>query len=205
MSRNYPEIRFKHPWLLLQTLDPILRPAYSETGDEDLLSDEFILERLERHETAWRPLEKQILTGMCDIFNLEFRQNVIDIYVAPFRSSFSDPMVISTKCPADVVANVIAHELLHRLLSDNTSHEYEWADEAQKRLATLFGDDHDRVTLFHIGVHAGLKALYLDVLNDPAQLTWDVEKCQQYPSYKKAWEYVDEYGYKEIISKLREV
>lgn len=202
MTRKYPEIRFKNPWLLMKTLDPVLRPAYAATDDENLLSSEFILGRIERYENAWRPLEEKMLVGMCDAFNLEFRQNVIDIYVAPFRTSFSDPMVISTKVSADVVGNVIAHELLHRLLTDNTSHKYEGAEEASERLASIFGGEHDKVTLFHIGVHAGLKALYLDVLGDSARLRWDIEKCWQYPSYKEAWDYVELHGYRQIIAQL---
>lgn len=195
-----PEIRFKYPWLLLNNLDFALRPAFEKEGAVDFLDKEFILKRLERHENAWRPYEQKILQGMCEIFGLEFHQNTIDIYVAPLKKSFSDPMMISTKYSPDEVVNVIAHELMHRLLTDNTAYDDKglvshWQD--------LFGADHSRVALTHIPVHAGLKMLFIDVLNEPERFTKDIERSQRFEPYKQAWAYVEANGYEKIIDRLK--
>lgn len=195
-----PDIRFKYPWLLLNTLDFALRPALEKEGAADLLDKEFILERLARHEDAWRPYEQKILQGMCDIFGLEFRQNIIDIYVAPLRHAFSDPMMISTKHSPDEVVNVIAHELMHRLLTDNTLYKDE---NLVDHWRSLFGAEHDKVALIHIPIHAGLKMLFLDVLNEPNRLTNDIERCQRHQPYKQAWKYVEANDYKQIIAQLK--
>ena len=76
---------------------------------------------LDEYEKAWRPYEENLIKGMCDLLNMEFRQNIIDIYAAPFYTSFSFPMFIATKYEPDRAVEVIAHELLHVLLYDNTA------------------------------------------------------------------------------------
>jgi hypothetical protein len=196
----FPEIRFKYPWLLLNTIDFALRPALEKENAADLLDREFILERLARHEAAWQPYEHEVLKGMCDIFGLEFRQNIIDIYVAPLRHAFSDPMMISTKHSPDEVVNVIAHELMHRLLTDNTLYEDE---NLIAHWRGLFGEGYDRAALIHIPIHAGLKMLFLEVLNEPDRLARDMERCRRFESYNQAWEYVEANDYRQIIAKLR--
>ena len=114
---SYPEIRFLHPWLLIDTIYPDIKAAY-ETPNDQLykLDAAFISRSLRRYEKAWRPYEQKIISAMCDILGLEFRQNIIDIYVAPFYSSFSNPMFIATKYTADRAEEVITHEFIHRLL-----------------------------------------------------------------------------------------
>ncbi|MFZ2836141.1 MAG: hypothetical protein WAZ21_02380 [Candidatus Saccharimonadales bacterium] len=195
-----PEVRFKFPWLLLKTFDFALRPALEKEGAADLLDKEFILERLERHETAWRPYEQKVLEGMCSIFELEFRQNIIDMYVAPLKTSFSDPMMISTRYKPEQVVGVIAHELMHRLLTDNTLYDDR---HLVSHWSELFGTEHTQVALVHIPIHAGLKMLYIDILNEPERLREDIERCQRFEPYRQAWDYVEAEGYQEIIARLK--
>lgn len=197
----YPEIRFKYPWLLLKAIDPELRPAYREIGKEHLLDEQFIRDRLTTFKQLWKPEERQILEGLCQIFDLEFRQNVIDVYVAPFRNSFSDPMVIATKVANERVIDVIAHELLHRLLSDCTLSRQ---DDYKERWSDLFGADLPVLVRNHIAVHAGLQALWIDILQQPDRLQRDKKACETSEGYRQAWEYVEKYGYKEIIQKVKE-
>lgn len=197
--KSYPEIRFKYPWLLLKALDPVLKPAYADMGKEYVLDEKFITGRIGQFEELWRPHEEKIVQGMCTVFGLEFRQNVIDIYVAPFRNSFSDPMVVSTKTADERLVDVIAHELLHRLLSDNTFSEQ---GDNKRRWQRLFGD-HPKIVLNHIAVHAGLQALWCDVLGEPERVRRDKDACRGREGYRQAWEYVEEYGYQTIVSQVK--
>lgn len=197
--KQYPEIRFQRSNLLMRVLDTDLRPVYQELGKEGVLDRDFIEDRRATFEKLWRAEEHKILKGLCDIFDLEFRQNTIDVYVAPLRGSFSSPMVIATKAKEEELVRLLTHELLHRLLSDNTSSHYEsWRD----RWPELFGKEYSEVTVNHIAVHAGLQALWTEVIKKPEYL--EQEKAYTLEPYIQSWEYVDTHGYQEIIQKVKQ-
>lgn len=203
---NYPEIRFRDSFLLVgaiyNDIAPAYRPPIAKTDERNKLSREFINQKLDEYERAWRPYEQKLVRGMCELLNLEFRQNIIDVYAAPFYNSFSFPMFIATKYEPDRAIEVIAHELLHVLLYDNTSQQlslYAKGEEWRK----LFNDVDDEVALIHVPVHAILQALFDDILKEPERTKRDKEMCKNYPSYKLAWEYVDNAGYKRIIEQIR--
>jgi hypothetical protein len=202
---NYPEIRFRDPFLLIGAIYNDIEPAYmppvAKEDERNKLSREFIGEKLDAYEKAWRPYEDKLIKGMCDILGLEFRQNVIDIYAAPFYHSFSFPMFIATKYEPDRAIEVITHELLHVLFYDNTSAAIDYAKKEQE-WTKLFGPIEDKIALIHIPVHAVCQALFDDVLGEPERTLRDREMCQKWPSYKLAWEYVDKIGYKKIIEQL---
>ena len=199
---NYPEIRFKSSWLLMDTIRYDITPAYEKYNNTHKLDNEFISKVLDSYEKAWRPYEKSLIEGMCDILGLEFRQNVIDIYAAPFYRAFSDPMIIATKYDPDRAVEVIAHELLHRLLTDNTS--VDWQHDFITTWKVLFGSKHSFDTLVHIPVHATLQALFDDRLKEPERTLRDITECKDHEDYQLAWDYVQEKGCKKIIRQLRE-
>lgn len=203
---NYPEIRFRDPFLLIGAIYGDIEPAYmppvAKTDERDKLNRDSINKKLYEYEKAWRPYEQRIINGMCDLLNMEFRQNVIDIYAAPFYTSFSFPMFIATKYEPDRAVEVITHELLHVLLYDNTAQKLDLAARGEE-WRTSFKDVEDDIALIHIPVHAALQALFDDILNEPERTKRDKEMCKNYPSYKFAWEYVDSVGYKKIIDQTR--
>lgn len=199
MNNRIPEIRWKNPWLLREAIYDDVIEAYK--GEEDKLTDEFALATIKRYYDAWTPYEKRILEAMCDATGLEFRQNIIDIYVAPFRWSFSDPMVITTKYGSNRAIEVITHEILHRLLTDNTRNDYR-ADFV-KKWRELFGNEHTKNTLVHIPVHALMQAIFEEYIGEPERIIRDKEMYKGYPDYEAAWDYVEKVGYKKIIEQLR--
>lgn len=150
-----------------------------------------------QYENWWRPYEKRILGGMYETLGLEFKQNIIDVYVAPFFYAFSSPLVLGVKFDTQekLVLN-LTHELIHRLLMDNTTHDdSKTADEWTK----LFGK-HDFVTLVHIPIHAVLHAIFIDVIKHPEMLDEEVRESK---AYKDSWDYVEKHGYREVIEKLK--
>jgi hypothetical protein len=200
-KEQLPIIRIKDAWLLRENASRHLHELWGK--DKTLADDEWMEKRVADYRIAWKPFEKKILTSMTDLLDLSFRQNIIDVHIAPWFNAFSDPMVIGVMKEPDEFVDILTHELLHRLLTDNTAipHETMLLDEWQK----LFGKKHTFGTVVHIPVHAVHKAIYLDVLNAPERLARDVAGNKKYKAtdYINAWNYVDEHGYKKIISQLK--
>lgn len=196
-----PEIRIKNARLLRSAASEPMNQLFGD--GTPLASHEEYQEVVLRYRRAWQPYEEKILRGMCELLGLEFHQNTIDVYAAPWFRAFSDPMVVGVKFSDSEFVSALIHELLHRLLTDNTSARndgpgllHDWAK--------MFGEGHDIKTLVHIPVHASLKAIYLDVLGEPERLEADIAMCQKNPPYKEAWVYVQAGDYKEIIRQLRQ-
>ncbi len=197
---NYPEVRIRYGWLLS---NEVSRPL------NELWGDGMPLRTLKEYETivasykkAWQPYEEKILKSMCDTLGLSFRQNIVDVYIAPWMAAFSDPMVIGVTYKPDRFVEVFTHELLHRLLTDNNESAYstQYTEEWEK----LFGKQHSWNVIVHIPVHAMLQAIFDDVLKESKRTERDKKICKQWEHYNAAWEYVEETGYKQIIEKLKE-
>ncbi len=204
MSRKsymtYPEIRIKNAWLLYDAASVHLHELWAEK-DEHLATYEEMDEIVKGYQEVWLPNEQKIIHGMCEITGLEFRQNIIDVNIAPWFYAFSDPMVIGIKYKPDRFVEVLTHEIIHRLLTDNiqTKYDTKYADEWAK----LFGAEHTFNTLIHIPVHAILQSIFEDVLHEPDRTKNDQSLCKKWPDYDEAWHYVNQNGYKEIIKQLK--
>lgn len=198
---NYPEVRIKDAWLLRQAASAPLHELWAKEGDF-LASDEEMTEIIAGYQKAWQPYEKKIMTGLCELTGLEFRQNIIDVNIAPWFRAFSDPMVIGVTYKPDRFLEILAHEMIHRLLTDNlqTSYDTDYVDEWKK----IFGNEHEDNVLIHIPVHAILQALFDDVLHEPTRTKNDRKLCKQWRAYDDAWIYVAEHGYKQVIERLKE-
>lgn len=199
---NLPIIRIKDAWLLRENASKYLHELWAKNGDK-LADDIWIENRVNEYNKAWKPYEQTILKGLSVISELSYRQNIIDVYIAPWFRAFSDPMVIGVMQEPDLFIDTLTHELTHRLLTDNTTipHETMLLAPWQK----LFGKNHTLGMLVHIPVHAIHKAIYLDVLKEPKRLERDIANNKMYEAqdYIAAWNYVEKNGYKEIISKLK--
>lgn len=145
----------------------------------------------------WMTYEKQILQGMSDVLGLEFKQNAIDVHVAPFFYAFSDPLVLGVQFDSQekLVLN-LTHELLHKLFVDNTTHDDTKTVDEWKE---MFGD-YEFVALVHIPVYAMLHEIFIDIVKRPEILDTEIRKTKP---YKDAWAYVRHNGYKAIIAKLQ--
>jgi hypothetical protein len=201
LLNELPEIRIKDAWLLRENASKHLHELWGK--DSKLADDKWMEKRVAEYHKAWQPFEQKILTGMTETLGLSFRQNIIDVNIAPWFNAFSDPMVIGVMQEPDVFIDTLTHELLHRLLTDNTAipHETLLLGEWQN----LFGKNHSFSTTVHIPVHAVHKAIYLDFLNAPERLKRDIANNKKYDAadYVAAWNYVEKHDYKEIIKQLQ--
>ncbi len=199
MNSNIPLVRIKYGWLLAGVTAEALSEKYGNgerLGTYDELSD-----IANKYEGWWRPFNGQVLNGLCKVLHLEFKQNIIDVYVSPWFTPISDPMVIGPGIESqDVFINTLSHELTHRLLTDNTSRNAE--HDLLKDWKSLFGDTYDNKTLVHIPVHAVLKALYLDVIERPDLMELDILATRNNKPYADAWDYVQSHDHTDIVNAL---
>lgn len=195
MTNNYPEIRIKYAWLLANKTAQPLQEFWAP--DKTSRSAEECREIAQKYREFWEPYEKSVLKAMYDVIGLEYRANVIDVYVAPWFYAFSDPLVIGVIFDKqEKLVLTLTHELLHRLFMDNRT-----TDDSQtiENWEKLFGK-HDFVTLVHIPVYAMLQAIFMDEVKKPEFLEHEIRKTKE---YQDAWSYVEKHGYKEIIRKLK--
>jgi hypothetical protein len=155
--------------------------------------------KTQAYRKEWARHEDKVLNGMQEIFGLNFYAPIIDAFLAPAIDPKSAPLILNFQYDPEEFVDVLIHELFHVLFTDNQHVNRSENKELIKHWSGLFGNIENTVELVHIPVHAGLKAIYLDVLKEPYRLERDIKECQQWPSYKAAWEYVEKNDYKKII------
>ena len=196
---NYPTVRLQYGWLLSDAASTVLNEKYGD-GTPLRSYDEYVA-IAKQYDEWWQPHSKKILKGLCDITGLEFRQNIIDVYVAPWFHAFSAPMVVGPAFKTeDELVNVLTHEIIHRLLTDNTT--YDFYHDFLPDWKSVFGSSHSKNTTVHIPVHAIMEKLYTEVLKRPELVPYDKQYVSNYPDYAKAWDYVEQHGYQTIIDQL---
>lgn len=162
------------------------------------------------YRTEWAKYEQKILTTITESLGITFYKPVIDVSIAPFFTPQSDPLIISFAYYPDQFVDILTHELVHVLLTDNNKMSV--YDEGPglhlvEEWQTLFGKDHDFATLVHIPVFATLKYIYLDILKDKKRFERDLKdsnELQDPQPYIDAWKYVNDSDYKVIITQLKE-
>ena len=205
---NIPEIRMQTSPLLFNSISQEERQKWADEIGMHLYSTADIDEYVQELRQQWGTFEKQTLSAMCELYGIQFKKPIIDVYVSPWTKSISNPLILSPSRPPEVHVDTLVHELLHGLFTDNSSfsmHDKNRTAKLIDKWRELFGDDLDWNTIVHIPVHAGLKAVFLDTLDAPERLVRDIERHINHPTYKAAWDYVEEHGYKEINEKLRQL
>jgi hypothetical protein len=149
-----------------------------------------------------------VLRAITELYGVEFKKPIIDVYISPWNKSISNPVIINPSRPAEIQIETLIHELLHGLFTDNSSFSMHDEDQSIKLIdkwRELFGSNLEWKTIVHIPVHAGLKAVFVDVLNEPERLERDIERHQKNPAYKAAWDYVEGHDYKVINNDLKDL
>lgn len=205
---NIPEIRIQSSMLLFNSISENERKTWANDIGQDAPTFQQIENYTAELQKAWEEHAQTVLEAMVDVYGVEFKKTIIDIYVAPWNKSISNPLIINPSRPPEIQIETVVHELLHVLFTDNTSFSMHDKDQETKLIdewRSLFGDELEWKTLVHIPVHAGLKAIFLDTLNAPERLERDILRHQNNPDYRKAWEYVEENDYITINNQLKEL
>ena len=79
-------------------LDPIFIgyiKSLPQWKDWQIPSQEKIVERVKKYRERWKECEERFLLGLCEITNLEFYRNVIDVHIVSGNPrQFSRPIII---------------------------------------------------------------------------------------------------------------
>ncbi len=193
-----PEIRLQFSPLVYTTI--ATRLFHVDKPGGSLMEPERARQKTEQYSTAWKPREKEIVTGMCALFDLVFYKSVIDVYLSPWVPTISAPILVTLRSTPDEFIDVLTHELLHVLITDNTTYPQEVLGA---RLEQLY-PDFDWVARNHILVYAGLKHIYLNVMQEPKRLDRDIISCQIHPAHTAAWNYVDRHSYLAVIDRFKD-
>lgn len=198
MASPLPEVRFKYGWLIADAASVTLNEKW---GDGTPLKSVEEYEAIARqYQDWWLPVGDTILRAMMDTLQLEFRQNTLDVYVVPWFYAISDPLIVGpTFKSQDEVINLLTHELVHRLVTDNTKAEY--GENMIEDWRMLFGNLGFN-TLTHVPVYAVMKKIYLEVLERPDLLKKEAQSIGEDQEYAEAWAYVEQQGYQTVIDKL---
>lgn len=203
---NTPLVRIQYSWLLAEGASKALELQATGKADDNIPHEEYQAKTTE-YRSAWAAYQAKILPGISEAVGLEFRRPIIDISTAPWFIPISDPVVINFRDEPDQFIDTLTHELFHVLFTDNhimTLHDSDGSKSPLlKEWQRMFGEIDDFNMLVHIPAHAGLKYIYQDVLKQPRRLRRDIKMCQEWPSYKAAWDYVETHDYKKILAQLK--
>lgn len=203
-----PQIRIQSSLLLFHSVSEEERQKWATSSKMSALNTEDIGDYSDQLRKVWRVYERQILESMVNLYGVEFKKTIIDVYVNPWNQSISNPLIINPSREPAIQIETLMHELLHVLFTDNSAFSMHDTDQNVKLIdewRKIFGSDLEWKTLVHIPVHAGLKALFLDVLDAPERLTRDIVRHQGSPAYKQAWQYVEDHDYRQINDELRSI
>lgn len=200
IKTQLPEIRMRYAWHIDNAFDAFLaKVPESEKEDYVIENRKEVEEKITLFESVWKKVEEKILFAMCDILELSFYPKIVDVYVSgTFKKAFSTPLVISSKYTPELFVDVLTHELLHVLLTDNNKKV-----DVRKAWNEMFPESIDRTSRNHVLVHAVHKEIYLNTMNAPEKLAFDIEKCKKFKGYEDAWNIVEKRGHMEIINEFK--
>lgn len=203
-----PQIRINFAWLLYENESTLLHKHYAKKG-EKLVSAKIAADKVLEYRFVWSEYESRIIPAMQQILGVEFYKSVIDVSIAPWFISQSDPLIINPGYDPDEFVDILTHELFHVLLTDNNVVRLRDGTDngvLLQKWQALFGKKHSFGTIVHIPVHAGLKYIYLDVLKNKVRLDRDMKTSKNYgPDYVKSWGYVEANDYMRIISDVANI
>lgn len=201
---NHPVIRFVYG----KFLDEVFRKAVQYDPsfvDKSYPTPQEIVAKVQSHKKYWDIHGHLILNAFSSFTELQFKRNILDVFVVGRAyHAFSSPTVVSI-CkldppefiPEDVFFDVVTHELLHILLSDNTL-DVSVKDYTIKR----YPGEVEKVNT-HIVLHAIHKQIYLEVLKSPERFELNLRRSSKAPAYMRAWEIVNLEGYQRIIDEFK--
>jgi hypothetical protein len=161
-------------------------------------SHEDIQEYVKKVEVEWEKLEKIVLHELGKTVKLKWKEREIICYVVGDCRPFSDPLTLPIYDDTSLFIDVLIHELVHRLFSQDNNYE-----EAEKSWG-YFDDKYKNetfLTRIHIPLNATLEHIYRKIL-DTKRLDRDIKRSSFRIDYAKAWENVAKDGYKNIIKKF---
>ncbi len=195
-----PRIEFVYSWIYdeLRRNDPIIAKKLKKINKE-YPSPKKIKKYIEKIEKIWRNDEKIILKLISKITGLKWREKVIKCYVVGKGKCFSDPLTIRIFKNQLNFIDVLTHELIHQIQSQNANKWKKWRRHVDKKYKK-----EPEATKRHIFLHAVHWKLLLSLYNKK-RLNKNIIFHKDTKDYKRAWEIVQKEGYQKIISKFTKI
>lgn len=96
MNRNYPKIVIKDASSLRGAIEYKLSTLKNKNNPFSI-DQKTLDQQLHDYIEAWKKYEDKIIRSMCEIYDLEFAQNIIHVYITSGFDAISSPLVIDTK------------------------------------------------------------------------------------------------------------
>lgn len=179
-------------------LDPIFTAwirSHDEWKDWIPPTKEIVDNRVDVLTNAWIKYEKKVLNAISDVTGLQYKRNEIDVYIVSGNlRTFSRPIVMKSGYSPDFFVNVLIHELIHCIYSDN-----------KKLIGKALHYPHENHNVsVHVYLNAILKYIFIDVLNEPERLHLDISKVSKSKlGYDIAWDIVEKSNYKALIEEFK--
>jgi len=198
--QKLPEVRINYGFLLERIYKKLFEAGQKKEG-ENFPDKNEMFAKYGHFPGEWKKVEKVVLEAMGDVLELEFYQGVIDAHFVYSSGSMSSPMIIGVRTADETrFIDLMTHELIHRLLSDNTKKV-----PVMKVWNEMFPEtEMTHLTRVHIVLHAVHEHIYREVLDAPERLAKDIAIAQKFPDYAASWKVVQERGYKNIIAEFKE-
>jgi len=82
--------------------------------------EETVVAQVDEYKQIWKKYGEAILRGIITFFDIEFYENVIEVYIVSKNPrGFSNPLILSSSYSEDAFIMTLTHELIHRLSEGN--------------------------------------------------------------------------------------
>lgn len=148
---------------------------------------------ISRFGAVWRQIEERVFSSMQKVSGLSWMGESIDCFIVQNSKPFSRPLTLPMKKDLLVESETLIHELVHNILMQNK--------ERLRKVEYPQYAPMSKLTYVHIGVHAILKPVLIDVFGGEktAEL---IKHYDSFPDYKRAWELVEKETPQRIIREL---
>ena len=160
--------------------------------------NEVLFKNTRKLELKWRKIERKILKELGNITGLKWQESHIYIYITNGAGWFSSPLTMSITEDTGVMLDMLIHELIHRILSENENWQI-----VKKRWFKLT-DKYKKENLntrIHVPIHAIHKHIFLKFFNQK-KLELEIKRVKDDNDYARAWEIAQAGDYKKIIKAL---
>lgn len=167
----------------------------SSIKDKTYPSGKEILDYISKIKNEWAKIENTVLQEISQVTNLTWDDKQINCYVVGRAIPFSDPLTLKITKDKNRFIDILIHEIIHQLF--NQPNNQRKVSDLILSLQEQYKEEVIR-TILHILVYAVHTHIYTKFFNNK-RLEADISFSQVYPEHKRAWEIVNERGYREII------